>query len=79
MLRSARIYARNGTLTHINNTNIHAEDFAGEFCNISHVVTEIADGDQPMPNSRPYGSPAHESSIKRDIVYHDNVVNRIIE
>lgn len=66
-------------LTHINNANVHAEGFARKVCNVSHVVAEIPDSNQPVPNSRPYCSPAHEPRIERDIIDLDNIVDRIVK
>ena len=66
-------------LTHVDDANVHAESFAGEVGNISHVVTKIPDGGQPVPDCSPDGCPGHKLGIDRDIVQLDDIVDSVIE
>lgn len=65
--------------TDIYDTDIHAEGFAGEVGNVTHIVTCVGYRYQPMEDSSPYSGPSHELWVDGGVVDLDDVVDGEVE
>lgn len=66
-------------LTDVNSSNVKTERFTREIRHVAHIVTYVAQRDNPVEDGAPDTDPAHELGVNGGLIDRDDVVDGVIE